>query len=59
MDSKADSTIQSSTAKQVLSLFNMARLTHIVRHSAGNQVPLAAEVKEKSFKQIFLDVGLL
>lgn len=57
--SKADSTIQSSTAKQVLSLFNMARLTHIVQHSAGNRVPLAAEVKEKSFKQIFLDVGLV
>lgn len=56
--SKADPTIQSSTAKQVLSLLNKARLTHTVQHSAGNHVPLAAEVKDKSFKQIFLDVGL-
>ena len=56
--SKTDSTIQSSAAKQILALFNMARLAHMVKHSAGNHVPLAAEVKEKSFKQIFLDVGL-
>ena len=56
--SKADPSIQAATANQILSLFNKARLTHKVKHSAGNSVPLAAEVKDKSFKQIFLDVGL-
>lgn len=56
--SKADSSIQTATSKQILSLFNKARLAHVVKHSAGNSVPLAAEVKDKSFKQIFLDVGL-
>ena len=56
--SKADSSIQSVAAKQILSLFNKARLCHNVQHSAGNRVPLAAEVKDKAFKQIFLDVGL-
>lgn len=57
--SKADPTIQSVAARQILSLFNMARLTHTVQYSAGNHAPLAAEVKGKSFKQIFLDVGLV
>ncbi|MBY0281790.1 MAG: AAA family ATPase [Alphaproteobacteria bacterium] len=57
--SKTDKTIQSAAAKHILSLFNKARIAHIVRHSAGNKVPLAAEVKDKSFKQIFLDIGLV
>lgn len=57
--SKADQSIQTSTAKQILSLFNKARLCHIVQSSAGNAIPLAAEVKDKAFKQIFLDVGLV
>ena len=56
--SKTDKTIQSAAAKHILSLFNKARIAHVVRHSAGNKVPLAAEIKDKSFKQIFLDVGL-
>ncbi|MCX7337978.1 MAG: AAA family ATPase [Alphaproteobacteria bacterium] len=56
--SKADPSIQSSAAKQILSLFNKARLCHVVQNSSGNGVPLAAEVKDKAFKQIFLDTGL-
>lgn len=56
--SKVDSSMQSATAKQILSLFNKARLCHGVQSSAGNGVPLAAEVKDKAFKQIFLDTGL-
>ncbi len=56
--SKTDKAIQSAAAKHILSLFNKARIAHIVKHSAGNKVPLAAETKDKSFKQIFLDVGL-
>jgi len=56
--SKADSSIQSAVGKQILSLFNKARLCHGVQSSSGNGVPLGAEVKEKAFKEIFLDVGL-
>lgn len=56
--SKVDSSIQTSTGKQILSLFNKARLCHVVKSSAGNSGALRAEVKEKVFKQIFLDVGL-
>jgi hypothetical protein len=35
-----------------------ARVAHRVVHSSGNGVPLAAERKERSFKVLFLDVGL-
>ncbi len=56
--SKADPTIQSPAAKQILKLFNQARICHNVQLTAANSLPLNAEVKEKAFKQIFLDVGL-
>lgn len=35
-----------------------ARVAHRVYHSSGNGVPLAAERKTRSFKVLFLDVGL-
>ncbi|MBI4606137.1 MAG: ATP-binding protein [Planctomycetes bacterium] len=35
-----------------------ARVAHRVCHSSGNGIPLAAERKERSFKVLFLDVGL-
>jgi predicted AAA+ superfamily ATPase len=59
MYSKADPSIQAPAGKQILSLFNKARLCHIIQSSAGNGIPLAAEVKNKAFKQIFLDIGLI
>ncbi len=59
MYSKADSSIQTPTAKQILLLFNKARLCHMVQNSSGNGVPLAGEIKSKSFKQVFLDTGLV
>jgi uncharacterized protein len=37
----------------------MARVAHRVRHSAANGVPLGAEADDRSFKVLFLDVGLL
>lgn len=42
-----------------LQLLEMARVIYLVRHSAGNGVPLGAEVKERVFKPLFLDVGLV
>jgi predicted AAA+ superfamily ATPase len=41
-----------------LGALSAARVAHHVYHSAGNGVPLAAERKERSFKVLFLDVGL-
>jgi uncharacterized protein len=42
-----------------LQLLEMARVIYRVRHSAGNGVPLGAEVKERDFKPLFLDTGLV
>lgn len=42
-----------------LHLLEMARIIYLVRHSAGNGLPLGAEVKDKVFKPLFLDVGLV
>jgi predicted AAA+ superfamily ATPase len=56
---KVDPSIQAAAGKQILSLFNKARLCYSVESSSANGVPLSAEVKEKAFKEIFLDVGLV
>ncbi|RLB74128.1 MAG: AAA family ATPase [Deltaproteobacteria bacterium] len=42
-----------------LHLLELARIFYRVRHSAGNGIPLAAEAKEKDFKPLFLDAGLV
>ena len=42
-----------------LHLLEMARVIYRVRHSAGNGVPLGAEAKERDFKPLFLDIGLV
>ena len=49
---------QSSSIKQCFELLCRARVCHRVSACAGNGIPLAAELKEKYFKSIFLDVGL-
>lgn len=56
--SQINKTIQSTTFKQVLNLLEKARICHRIQSSAANGEPLAAEIKEKYFKEIFLDIGL-
>lgn len=56
--SKVNKTVQSSAIKQVLELLEKARISHRVQSSSANGVPIAAEIKEKYFKEVFLDVGL-
>lgn len=56
--SRVNKDIQSAAIKQVLNLLEKARLCHRVQGSSANGVPLGAEIKEKYFKEIFLDVGL-
>jgi hypothetical protein len=51
--------VQSPAIKQALHLLTEARLCHVVRNSSGNGVPLGAEVHDKSFKVIFIDIGLV
>jgi predicted AAA+ superfamily ATPase len=47
-----------STIKNVLDLLGKARICHRVWGCSANGVPLAAEIKEKYFKEVFLDTGL-
>ena len=42
-----------------LHLLCLARIAYKVHHSSCNGVPLGAEVDERKFKALFLDVGLL
>lgn len=42
-----------------LHLLELARIFYRVRHSAGNGVPLGAQAKERDFKPLFLDTGLV
>lgn len=46
------------TVKKVVELLNKARICHRITHCSANGVPLAAELKEKIFKEIYLDTGL-
>jgi hypothetical protein len=45
--------------EKALHLLELAKITHRVKHSAGNGVPLGAQVNDKIFKLLFLDVGLM
>lgn len=46
-------------ARRALELLAQARLCHLVRHTAANGPPLAAEVKDGLRKAVLLDIGLL
>ena len=56
--SQVNANVQAATIKQVLNSLEKARIAHHVRSCSANGIPLAAEVREKYFKMIFLDVGL-
>lgn len=50
--------IQSSQVKQALEQLCMARLCQKVQDSSASGLPLAANINERIFKVIFLDIGL-
>lgn len=56
--SKVNPSLSSQTIKQILTLFNKARICHRVSGCSANGVPLSSEVQEKYFKEVFLDTGL-
>ena len=56
--SNVDRESRSAPLKRSLEMLSMARVCHIVRHSPGNGVPLAAEENPRNFKVISSDVGL-
>lgn len=44
---------------QALHMLCLARIAHKVHHAACNGIPLGAEINERKFKALFLDVGLM
>jgi len=44
---------------QALHLLCLARIANKVHHTASNGIPLGAEIDERKFKTLFLDVGLM
>jgi hypothetical protein len=50
---------RSKDLADTLDLLEMAKVIFRVHHSAGNGVPLGAEMKAKDFKPLFLDTGLM
>ena len=54
-----DSDERSKDLADTLDLLEMAKIIFRVHHSAGNGVPLGAEMKAKDFKPLFLDTGLM
>jgi hypothetical protein len=51
--------VKQHQAKRALELLAMARLVHLVRHTAADGLPLGAEVKETFRKVVLADVGLV
>jgi len=56
--SRVDRDLRHQEIKKSLDLLCKARVVHKVLHSNGNGMPLGAEVEDKDFKVIFLDIGL-
>ncbi len=57
--SQVDNTIKSRELKEALELLEMAGVVRKINQSSGAGIPLEAGVRERHFKTLFLDVGLL
>ncbi len=53
-----DSSARSDTIKDVLQLLVNSRIVHLIKSTVSAGVPLEYGVNEKSFKPLFLDIGL-
>lgn len=51
--------VHSSTIKQDIDLLSMARVISKVIHTHASGLPLQADLEEKAYKLLFLDVGLM
>lgn len=56
---QVDKELAIPTIKKSLDLLMKARVCSMVQATAANGLPLGAEVQERQFKMIFLDVGLV
>ncbi len=50
---------KSAALSQAIYLLEQARIIYCVKHTAANGLPLEAEINERDFKTIFLDIGLI
>jgi predicted AAA+ superfamily ATPase len=57
--SQVDREDRSRELSRALDQLCLARIAYRVRHTSANGVPLGAEADDRSFKVLFLDVGLL
>jgi predicted AAA+ superfamily ATPase len=57
--SHIDPNAKSAAVAEALTKLSYAGLVYLVKHSACNGLPLGAQVKDKIFKPLMLDVGLL
>ncbi len=56
---KIDRNERAKDLADCIEMLQMARVIYCVKHASGNGVPLEAESDRKSFKPLFLDVGLM
>ncbi|MBS0655753.1 MAG: DUF4143 domain-containing protein, partial [Verrucomicrobia bacterium] len=54
----ANSEVSSESVKKAFILLSQARICHSIKSTAANGIPLGAEINEKFFKALFIDVGL-
>lgn len=59
MYSQIDREEKTRDLKHALHLLEMARIVYRVPHSDANGLPLGAEINDRYFKTLFLDVGLV
>jgi len=57
--SNIDGNIRSTYLKEALKKLERSCIVTLVRHTAGNGIPLSDDMKEDVFKPLFLDIGLL
>ncbi|MBS0634198.1 MAG: ATP-binding protein [Verrucomicrobia bacterium] len=54
----ANPAASSESVKKAFTLLSQARICHFIKSTAANGIPLGAEVNDKFFKGLFIDVGL-
>lgn len=57
--SAVNSDIVAASVRRALILLCKAQLCYKVNSCSGNGVPLSAEIKDKTYKVVFLDIGLI
>lgn len=57
--SQINADVQSAALKQALHLLKLARICHPIHACSADGLPLAAGAREKIFKVLFLDIGLV